>query len=158
MADGKKDCDILTIRIHIKDREKIRWLWDGMGMNRKDAKHEEFIEKHGMDVVMLGWGDSCSEKEYVLDRVKRYLDRYDRQELFEEMGIDRDPFYGELEDLEEFIEVWEKEAWKRYGMDTTAEEILAIYKKEREERKAKKALEDAELQASKTSSPAGSGS
>lgn len=107
--------DVLTLKIVIDDKEKAGWIWEMMRQGIMKLEPKTPLPDLGIVMRSVAWGDTVAEQEYVLDRIARYMSRWDREELLEEMGME-ETYRGEgLEQLGGLIEIWEKEARKKYG-------------------------------------------
>lgn len=117
--------DILTMRVHIKDKLKADWIWELMRVRLgiKESGSLERLPDLGVEVHAISWGDEINEKEYVLERIGKYLSRWDRDDLREKYKSKCTDRFASLEELEELIEIWEKEAREKYGSQVTVQDL-----------------------------------
>lgn len=127
--------DVLTLKVVIDDKEKAGWIWEMMRQGVLNLEPKKPLPDLGISLRSIAWGNTVGEQAYVLDRISRYLNRWDRADLLQEMGM-RENHSGDLDELGGLIEIWEKEARKKHGSqinskgEDTEEGQLALASKE----------------------------
>ena len=144
----KRPGDMMTLRIRIDDKEKASWIWD---LIRSGILKMGTPPDLGISIRMSAWGDLVGEQGFVMDRIEQYLSRWDQDDLREEYGVsDRS---ASLEELEDLIEIWKKEARTRFGSDTEEAASFALQKADKAKARILEETREREARASAEKNP-----